>query len=150
MVQRKKKQLPNVLVVCHGNICRSPLVGVVLIAQGFPVRSRGFVNPGKLAAKKVREYAEGIGLDLSTHRSTLVSLRDVKWADEILYMDGGNLKRIREKFGDISCTCLASYVHLTRIPDPNYMKRGRGLEETLETIVEASKKFCVETKKPAG
>lgn len=153
MDQEPKKELPNLLVVCHGNICRSPLAGVILSTElgNESVRSRGFVNPNRRAAKKIREYAERVGYDLSGHRSRIIGEEDVDWADKILYMDAGNLRRFGEKFGDsLKTVCLASYVHEEKIPDPNYLPRGDRLECILDTIREACENLLREIKNPAG
>lgn len=135
------KKPTNVLVVCHGNICRSPLVGIIL-SNEFKVRTGGFVNPNKPANKKIREYAEHQSLDLSNHRSRLVNPKDYLWADVIVYMDNGNLKRLREtKAPENKLFCLASIVGETRIPDPNYMKRGPELYSLLDFIRDCANKL---------
>ena len=88
----------NILVICHGNIYRSPFAAEVMIQlemDGMEIRSRGFVNPGRVAAKKMRIAAAKRDYDLSHHRSVLVTKSDLKWADFILYMDNGNLKRLK-------------------------------------------------------
>lgn len=118
----------NVLVVCHGNINRSPLCAAVLSRNhGLFVKSAGFVNPGRRAAKKMREAASSFGLDLEGHRSQLVTLELVRQAHCIVYMDGGNLRRLKQLgVEDVKLRCLGRYSspQLTRIADPNFMLKG--------------------------
>lgn len=156
MVQKPKMPRLNVpaetkvLVVCHGNICRSPLAGAVLAhALGAErVRDRGLSKDGQIVAKKIRDYAEDhrlrqcglIGADLNEHRSKVVTAEDMAWANIILYMDNANLAKLltrgcpREKLH-----CLGHFIALPRIPDPNYMTKGPELDKVLGQVVEAAR-----------
>lgn len=106
------------------------------------VRSGGFIGPGRLAAKKVREYADGLGYDLSVHRSKLTTLEDAEWADVIMYMDQRNLGELRAAFPGIDngkrLVCLGSWVGVDRIPDPGYLPRGDRLRGILGMVVTAA------------
>lgn len=127
------------LVVCHGNICRSPLAGAILAERlgHSAVRDRGLGGrTGLLAAKRVRDYAAELGVDLSQHRSRSVTAEDLAWADLIIYMDGGNLRRLKS-MTERPCVCLGSYVGVSRIPDPNYLS-GRDLQQALNLLYQAS------------
>ena len=100
---------------------------------------------GQIAAKRVRDYATNLGLDLTKHRSQQVTLKDCQWAKVILYMDGGNLKRIQNQFPEHANKgiCLASYIGKTRLADPNYLS-GQELQDSLDDVREASYAFCQE------
>lgn len=115
----------QVLVICHGNICRSAFAAAYLIKHlpKFDIRQGGFVLPGRRSPKKIREYAQCFNIDLEEHRSRLFTREDAKWADEILYMDGGNLKRLLQVHRDAKETanCLGKYLGFSRVPDPNFM-----------------------------
>ncbi|RJQ26102.1 hypothetical protein C4577_04170 [Candidatus Parcubacteria bacterium] len=134
----------NVLFVCHGNICRSPLAEIILSSyvKSVDVCSRGFSEQeNRPAAKKVRDWALNLGFDLSYHKSRKISLQDISWSDIILYMDNGNRKRLLE-IGSPSnrMQCLADYVGKNRIPDPNFMnKSSKEFDETLYLILNAVK-----------
>ena len=138
------------LVVCHGNICRSPLAGAVLarILGQERVRDCGLkTRPGQICAKKIREFAEQAGYNLSEHRSQQVSTADVAWADVILFMDGGNYRRLQQLVGAAAkAQCLASYVGLERLADPAYVSRGPRLNDLLMQVVraaeQAGRKLC--------
>lgn len=139
--KRTAKSLPKVLVVCKGNICRSPYAGAVIAAKlgSENVRSRGLkVRGSHVAAKKVRDYAAGLGVDLSQHRSKPVTVEDIEWADTILYMDASNLHSLlaipwdesyREKL-----QCLGSFAGFQSVPDPNYLPAGPALANALEIL----------------
>jgi protein-tyrosine phosphatase len=119
----------KVLVVCHGNVNRSPLCAAVLASRGVTVRSAGFVNPGKRASKKTRDWAAEQGYDLEGHRSQLLTPELMKWADIVIYMDNGNFRRLPKSN---KAVCLGSFLGLTRIPDPAFMARGS--KEFLDTM----------------
>ena len=86
---------PRLLVLCHGNICRSPaaeqLLKRHLPSQRFEVSSAGLSHQENLSTPSdfVQE-AKTFGLDLSTHRSRSASSLLVEWADLILIMDRSN------------------------------------------------------------
>ena len=86
---------PRILVVCHGNLCRSPAAELFLkrrlSSRRFEVSSGGLSHQENLPAPPdfVRE-ARAFGLDLSGHRSRTVSPLLAEWADLILVMDRSN------------------------------------------------------------
>jgi protein-tyrosine phosphatase len=139
------KKPTHLLVVCHGNICRSPLAGEALkkeLGKRAVVETAGFRSMGQRASKKVREFALRNSLDLTFHRSKRVTGELLHWADVILYMDGGNEKRLREQSAPIEKMInLGQVVGLSRIPDPNFTPRGPKLDQILQLILTASRKF---------
>src|SRR5712692_6786997 len=71
------------LVVCHGNICRSPYAAAVLgglLHQGRDrdVVSAGFIGPDRPAPPEAVSVARARGVDLSRHRSRLLLPSDVR------------------------------------------------------------------------
>lgn len=135
----------NILVVCHGNIYRSPFAAKVIHHHSdvsVDVRSGGFVNPGHVAAKKMRLAAKEWGYDLSLHRSKLVTIKDLQWADITLYMDDGNYRRLLSLAGsdlhEMTLTPLGEYAvpPVKTIKDPAFTKAGsdefRSIVDTLE------------------
>lgn len=138
----------KVLVLCHGNINRSPLAEAVLHYRGWAVRSAGFKPGGGRAAKKMRDWvAENLPdcwPSVEAHTPTLVTPELVRWADVVLLMDGGNLKRFEALFGKLDkVQMLGSYVGLPRIPDPGFMSRGDPkLGTTYALVAEAAATFA--------
>ena len=93
--------MTNVLVLCHGNINRSPACAAALkkwFSDRLSIESAGFVNPGRPAAKKMRDAMRLRGYNLDEHRSQLVTLDMVRKAKWVILMDGGNRRRFREQF----------------------------------------------------
>ena len=88
----------NVLFVCTGNICRSPMAEVLGRAEG---RSRGlsdlscasagtFALAGRPASGPGVAVAASHGLDLAGHRSRELSLELLEWADVIVAMEASH------------------------------------------------------------
>ena len=85
----------RILVLCYGNICRSPFVHHLLrqsLDPGrFEVRSCGFVErEGRPSPEDFVPLAREGGVDLSSHRSKTLSRDLLEWADLILLMDYRN------------------------------------------------------------
>jgi protein-tyrosine-phosphatase len=89
----------NVLVLCHANRWRSALVhGYLaelvrqdrLCGYNIQLRSAGFKEAGRPAGKPIRDVALELGFSLESHRSRLISVDDVLWADLIVHMGSGN------------------------------------------------------------
>lgn len=85
----------RVLVLCYGNIYRSPFVGQrlrdLLSDSGWEIRTAGFHHKeGRSCEKSFVARAAKLGTDLGSHRSRLVTEGDMAWADLIVIMDGQN------------------------------------------------------------
>lgn len=86
----------EILVVCMGNICRSPFAEVILQEEArrragretpVSVRSAGVRGlDGRPATAEMRDEAARLGLDLSDHRGAAVDAAAVSGADLILTM----------------------------------------------------------------
>ena len=95
-----------VLVVCHGNLYRSPYAAARLrqrfaapSGSGVRVTSAGFIGPGRSCPEVAVAVAAGRGLDLSGHRSELLTPAVVQAADFIVVMDTAQRWGIRALFG---------------------------------------------------
>lgn len=91
----KALQGKNVLVLCYGNIYRSPFIAarlsVLLADSGWKVDSAGFhEKEGRFCDPGFVHLAAAYGADLSAHRSKHISEHDANWADAIVIMDGKN------------------------------------------------------------
>lgn len=93
----------RLLVVCTGNTCRSPM-GEALLRRMLEeagieaeVRSAGtHAARGWPAHPLASAVARDAGLDLSAHRSQLLSRELLSWADTVLCMSAGHVNRARE------------------------------------------------------
>ncbi len=96
----------KVLVVCSGNICRSPLIAGYLRhrarAEGLSnllVESRGLLGiEGERADAHARQVARENGFDLDGHRSAGLRPSDVRSADLVVVMTLDQLEELRRRF----------------------------------------------------
>lgn len=91
----------NVLVLCYGNIYRSPFVGRqladLLAGSEWHVRSAGFHDKeGRSCDEEFVVLAAKRGIELRTHKSRKVAETDLEWADLIVIMDGRNRLMLHE------------------------------------------------------
>jgi len=90
----------EVLVVCTGNVCRSPAAELLLAAALGPhsrvrVRSAGTNAPvGVPADDHVRRLLASVGIDGGNHRSRQVTERDAERSDLILTLTRDQRSRI--------------------------------------------------------
>ena len=104
---RERPSVRTVLVVCHGNICRSPfaagLLARALGPAGTLVASAGFVGPGRSAPAEGVIAAAHRSVDLSSHRSQLLTPVLAAEAQLIIVMDARQQRMVRERFGRAPC-----------------------------------------------
>jgi low molecular weight protein-tyrosine phosphatase len=87
-------RIRRVVVLCHGNICRSPFAEVLLAARvpALEVRSAGLhAGDGNPADPSAIACARRMGVSLAAHRSARVSGELLGWADLILVMQGSHV-----------------------------------------------------------
>lgn len=94
----------SVLFVCHGNIYRSPYAEAVFRRWteergGPPTLSAGFVGPDRPAPAASIELARSRGMDLTEHRSQLLTAALVGSSELIVVMSAEQKREIRERFG---------------------------------------------------
>jgi protein-tyrosine-phosphatase len=86
-----------VLFVCHGNICRSPYAAAVarrLLPAGVAVESAGFFGPGRPSPAEALAAAAERGIDLSRHRSQLITPEQQRRSDVVVVMDAEQQRRL--------------------------------------------------------
>jgi len=100
---RRRPRPHTLLVVCRGNICRSPfaagLLRRALSRVGVRVDSAGFVRPNCPAPPEAVAAAARHGVDLADHRSRLIAPDLARAADLIVVMDPVQQRDLRERFG---------------------------------------------------
>jgi len=97
---------PTILVICLGNICRSPYAGLKLESEfrergydNIGIKSAGFIQPGRPSPPEAQRAAVCRGLELVHHRSQVMSFETVNGADLILVMSRRQQLDVRRKFG---------------------------------------------------
>ncbi len=125
--------MTKILMVCLGNICRSPLAeGILeskLDASKFTVDSAGTSShhQGSLPDPRSIEVAQKNGLDISNQRSRPFVKKDFKTFDYIYVMDTHNYNDVLEKAdteeecNKVSLILNTLYPRENRsVPDPYY------------------------------
>lgn len=82
----------NILFVCTGNTCRSPMAEALLKTKApqFNVRSAGvFATSGAPATRETLDVLQENTIEFS-HESTLVGTESLEWADYVLTMTSGH------------------------------------------------------------
>jgi protein-tyrosine phosphatase len=143
----------NILVVCHGNVNRSPLAAAVLHLElpWCTISSAGFNKSANRAAKKLRDWASEHHPEythyLQHHVPSQISGEMVMGASRVILMDGGNLKRFRDKWPteEARVRMLGKFIGLERIPDPGFIsKLDPRLHDVYTAVVAAAKSFATE------
>jgi protein-tyrosine phosphatase len=103
----RAERLPtSILFVCEGNIFRSPFAAAALesllpdeVRVAVRIASAGFLGPGRMAPPPALRAATRRGVDLTAHRSALVTHASVYGARLIVVMEPRQKWRLRMRFG---------------------------------------------------
>lgn len=99
---RRRPRPTSLLVVCHGNICRSPFAAALLHSacspNGIRVDSRGFMGPGRASPSEAVRAAARYGVDLAAHRSQLLTADTARRAGLIVVMEPAQRRQICDRF----------------------------------------------------
>ncbi len=154
----KNEEIIKILIVCMGNICRSPTGEAVLKAKAkqlgvlVEVDSAGTIgyHQGGLPDERARAAGEKRGYSFAGIRARKVIDSDFEQFDYILAADGANLE-------DLMLRCPKSHQHklslflshspssYEEIPDP-YYGGDQGFELVLDLIEQASEQFLLTLK----
>ena len=124
----------RLLMVCTGNICRSPMAAGIAQDYGFrrmrnvEVRSASVLGlVDKPAHKHAIKVMLELEIDISAHRSQPVTPEIVAWADYILGMEINHSATLRERYpeADDKILLLPTFGGLVEITDPLGGWRGR-------------------------
>lgn len=143
----------SVLVVCTGNICRSPTGEGVLrhlarergLADRLSVRSAGThdYHVGECPDTRTLDHARRRGYDLSAQRAMQVSKRHFEEFDYILAMDRSHLRQLRAMMPPGATARVGMFLDVSArwkgedVPDP-YYGGTEGFEQVLDMVEEAA------------
>ncbi|MCU7946735.1 MAG: low molecular weight phosphatase family protein [Candidatus Thiodiazotropha sp. (ex Cardiolucina cf. quadrata)] len=99
----KNRHGNNILIICYGNIYRSPLAEHLLNTfcsqSGINTRSAGFhENINRPCEPEYLNILKNYGYDLSNHRSKRLTVDDVYWSDVIIIMDRKNWDMLHDLY----------------------------------------------------
>jgi protein-tyrosine phosphatase len=145
-----------VLLVCTGNICRSPTAEGVLREKA---RARGLAEQVRVASAGTHDYHVGEapdvratkhatkrGYDLSKQRARQVSAADFHEFDYILAMDRSHLRMLRALAPEEARARVGLFMETSAawkgedVPDP-YYGGPDGFEHVLDMVEEAAEKW---------
>ncbi len=141
--------MQKVLLVCLGNICRSPLAHGVLQhlvdADKVEVDSAGIgaYHIGKAPDRRSIAVAKANGLDISKQRARQFKAEDFQLFDHIFVMDKENLADVRKLAPDAETAEKAQLFlsvlenSVEEVPDP-YYGGDEGFQYVYELVLAAS------------
>lgn len=142
----------KILMVCLGNICRSPLAEGILQSKlpkkDFFVDSAGTggwhsgEQPDKRSIKTARKH----GIDISTQKARKFSIKDFEKFDYIYVMDNNNYKDVISLALDQKAKNKVKMImnelfenENVDVPDPYY-----GIEDGFENVYQMLNEVCTE------
>lgn len=146
----------SILVVCTGNICRSPTGEGVLrhlaekrgLAERVEIHSAGThdYHVGEGPDPRTVKHARRRGYDLAALRASQVSAEDFERYDYILAMDRGHLRILRSLAPQRAKARLGMFLEASArwtgedVPDP-YYGGVEGFEQVLDMVEEAGERW---------
>lgn len=144
----------SILLVCMGNICRSPLAEGVLraqaaaagLARAFEIDSAGTLgaHAGEAPDVRAQQVAASRGYDISRLRARRVTADDFSRFDWVLAMDRSNLAALERMCPASQQSKLKLFMSFARehdvdeVPDP-YYGAVAGFERVLDMCEDAAR-----------
>lgn len=155
----------RVLMVCMGNICRSPtaegvfrhFLRVNMLGDRVEVDSAGThgYHVGEAPDQRTQRAALARGYNLSQLRARKVAPQDIDYFDLILAMDKSNLDNLRRLAPPDAHERIRLFMEYAKnfdddeVPDP-YYGLGHGFDLVLDMVEDASQGLVEKLKKDFG
>jgi protein-tyrosine phosphatase len=145
----------KILMVCLGNICRSPMAHGLLqdkiarLKLDWEVDSAGTsgYHKGELPDKRAIACMKKHGIDITYQRSRPITIKDLEYYDLIFVMDRANLRDVSDMAGTETelqkiaiIMSLANGQHPEDVPDP-YYDGNNGFEIVYSMLDKATDKL---------
>ncbi|ANI88769.1 protein-tyrosine-phosphatase [Arachidicoccus ginsenosidimutans] len=142
----------KVLMVCLGNICRSPLAEGILQHKadeqnlGWEIDSAGTGSwhTGEAPHRLSQKIARNHGIDISHLRARQFRKEDMLNFDKVYVMDNENYNDVRRMSGNLfdenKVDLILNVLHPNRneeVPDPWYVNTDAAFEEVFQMLDEA-------------
>ncbi|EJL72843.1 protein-tyrosine-phosphatase [Variovorax sp. CF313] len=138
--------MKSVLVVCIGNICRSPM-GEALIAAALPQLEVASAGVGALVGQPADPIARQLmaerGLDIESHRARQLTNLMCQQADLILVMDEEQRLQINQRY-PLTRGKLFRLGEVARVDIPDPYRLGRPAFEQALQLIDAGASAWVE------
>lgn len=137
----------KILMVCLGNICRSPLAEGILkskLSENFVVESAGTINmhEGNRPDPRSIAVAKNHDLDIANQKSKHLKSEDLDNYDLIFCMDQTNLKDVQKLATDHKqLEKIKLIIPNSEVPDP-YYGGDDGFEKVYQMLDEACDKVA--------
>ena len=143
----------NIIFICHGNICRSP-IGAILLNNLVKENNRNDVivfsratsleEIGNDIYPPMKRVLYSHNVNFSRHYATRITQEEFNNADYIFYMDSNNLYYLRRLFGDSNKFHLISeFDDNQEVEDPWYTGRFELVYNQIKRYVETIYKKVV-------
>jgi protein-tyrosine-phosphatase len=140
--------VPRILLVCTGNICRSPMGHGILVDLStrhyggrIEVRSAGtWARRGSPATPEANAAAKAAGIDISRHKASPFARELAAWADLIVTMTDEQAKEVAESEpgAESKTFTLKELVNILESLPP--VEGGASPEDVLERLGEAHRR----------
>ncbi|SJN53917.1 Low molecular weight protein-tyrosine-phosphatase wzb [Vibrio ruber DSM 16370] len=140
----------NILVICAGNICRSPYAAGRLqrLMPSHTVCSAGLITEksglaGAAAATVAQDIASTLGIDLSAHRAQQITPTMVDSSDLILVMNQNQIEMLSRMFPKArhKTMLFGHWLGISQIDDP-YQKSSEVFQQVYAVLDRAAKAWA--------
>lgn len=134
------RSAPYVLVVCTGNVCRSPMAEVLVRAElarrgrDVHVRSASVAYEGKPANPRAVKAMAQRGLDLSEHRTTLLDPALINGAFLVICMARSHVREVAARVPDALAKTFTLHELVRRAERTGPPRRSAPIAEWIERL----------------